>query len=221
MIRQIDEFPSFFTPDDEQPTIIDCGANIGISVLEWKTRWPGSQIVCFEPDPRAFATLKKNIERNDVPGVQTINAAVSDQEGESLFFGDFSPGGDSRGNSIDPAWGDREMSSSVSVDCYKLSRYIEGNSIAFLKLDIEGAEQRVLFEIQEQLPLVDAIYVEVHETQKSTRYNSGRAIADLLQSTGFKIEIESRPSEHALPPHLDQWQAETKAQQSHILAWRS
>ena len=61
MIRAIDEFPSFFSVDGADPLIIDCGANIGISVLEWKSRWPMARVICFEPDPDAFRLLEMNI----------------------------------------------------------------------------------------------------------------------------------------------------------------
>ena len=105
MIRASDEFPSFFEPRDSEPLIIDCGANIGVSVLEWKTRWPMSRIICFEPDPDAFRLLTLNMERNDIPGVQCIHAAVADFDGETLLFGDMGPGADARGNSIQASWG--------------------------------------------------------------------------------------------------------------------
>lgn len=220
MIRQIDEFPSFFTPGSDRPRIIDCGANIGVSVLEWKTRWPGAQIVCFEPDPGAFKILQKNIDANDIPGVKCIQAAVSDQEQPAHFFGDLSPRGDARGNSLDPAWGERAGSTQITVACQRLSTQLARHDIDFLKLDIEGAEQRVLLEAADQLHRVQAMYVEVHETDASVASNSSLAIEQILTAAGFTIEAESRYDPHALPAHLSDWQQTVGARQTQLLAWR-
>ena len=220
MVRQIDEFPSFFTPSTDRPTIIDCGANIGVSVLEWKTRWPGSRITCFEPDPFAFKVLQKNIDANDIPGVRCINAAVSDADGQVPFYGDIGRQGDARGNSLDPAWGQRENSVETIVKCQRLSRFMGEVEISFLKIDIEGAEKRVLREITPQLRRVAAIYVEVHETRESIGYNSAAAIEQILINSGFTLEGESRHGEHALPSKLNGWQTSVGARQVQLLAWR-
>ncbi len=115
MVRQIDEFPSFFTAAGERPLIIDCGANIGVSVLEWKTRLPQCQVICFEPDPFAFEILKKNMDFNDVPGVECINAAVWDSDDSVPFYGNISSTADARGNSVDAAWADRAGCSQTTV----------------------------------------------------------------------------------------------------------
>ncbi len=220
MVRQIDEFPSFFTPTRDRPRIIDCGANIGVSVLEWKTRWPGAQILCFEPDPGAFAILQKNIEANDIPGVRCVSAAISDHDQMAPFFGDLSPGGDARGNSLDPAWGERSGSTQTTVACQRLSTHLACQDVDFLKLDIEGAEQRVLLEVADQLHRVQALYVEVHETDASLDANSSAAIEQLLSDAGFTIEAESRYDPHALPAHLSDWQQSVGARQTQLLAWR-
>ncbi|MFG0260882.1 MAG: FkbM family methyltransferase [Novipirellula sp. JB048] len=220
MVRQIDEFPSFFTPQSDRPWIVDCGANIGVSVLEWKTRWPGAEILCFEPDPFSFKILQKNIEFNDVPGVRCINAAVSDRDAVVPLYGELSPRGDARGNSIDAAWGQREGNAQTMVSCQRLSAHLAEREIAFLKLDIEGAEQRVLVEIEDQLGGVDAIYVEVHETDENVAYNSAAQIERLLQRAGFHVEAESRYSDHALPSHLDRWRERVGARQVQLMGWR-
>lgn len=104
MIRAADDFPSFFSPTDDFPLIIDCGANIGVSVLEWKYRWPTSRIICFEPDPFAFEILETNIKKNDLPNVLGVCAAISNQEGQAIFHGQINRGADSRGNSLRPQW---------------------------------------------------------------------------------------------------------------------
>lgn len=220
MVRQIDEFPSFFTPSGDQPLIIDCGANIGVSVLEWKTRWPQSRVLCFEPDPFAFAMLDRNMNENDVPGVQCVNAALSDCDGTATLYGNVSANGDARGNSIDAAWGDRDGSVQVSVACTKLSPYIADREVSFLKLDIEGAEERVLKEVAEHLGNVQAIYVEVHETDDSAASNSASRIAQLLSDAGFQIDSESRYEQHSLPPHLDAWRQSVNARQTQLMCWR-
>src|SRR6478752_2497070 len=39
----------YFESDNAQPTIIDCGSNIGISVLFFKRLFPQCRIIAFEP----------------------------------------------------------------------------------------------------------------------------------------------------------------------------
>ena len=220
MIRQIEDFPSFFSPVGDRPLIVDCGANIGVSVLEWKTRWPMAEILCFEPDPYAFEILQTNVDENDIPGIECINAAVSDREDLVDFYGDLGPDGDARGNSIDPAWADREGNTQTSVESVCLSSYIDGRDVSFLKLDVEGAEQRVLEEIADHLHRVAAIYVEVHETDASVDRNSLAAVEKILAIAGFTVEQEERYSAHALPGHLDDWREMSGARMTQLLCWR-
>ena len=42
----------YFESDNDWPTIIDCGSNIGMSVLFFKRLYPQSKIIAFEPDPK-------------------------------------------------------------------------------------------------------------------------------------------------------------------------
>lgn len=220
MIRQIDDFPSFFTPQGDRPLIVDCGANIGVSVMEWKTRWPNAEIICFEPDPYAFEILQTNIDSNGIAGIECIQAAVSDREDTVDFYGDLSPTADARGNSLEAAWADREGCSQTTVQCTRLSSYLAGRDVSFLKLDIEGAEQRVLTEIADCLGRVQAIYVEVHETDEGLAVNSLPVIEKRLSAAGFTIEKEPRYSEHALPESLDQWRQDANAVLTQLLCWR-
>ena len=220
MIRAIEEFPSFFQPRDAEPLIIDCGSNIGVSALEWKTRWPMSRVICFEPDPDAFRLLSLNIEYNDIPGIRCIHAALTDFDGTTNLYGDMGHGADARGNSIRPEWGQREGSSVVAVPCRKLSRHLRGQNVSFLKLDIEGAEENVLRESFTHLASVDALYVEVHETTDLVSENSSDRIEELLKQSRFHLERETRFSAHSLPPEMNAWQKSVNAKQTHFLAWR-
>lgn len=219
MLRAIDDFPSFFEPKGEAPLILDGGANIGISVLEWKYRWPMARVICFEPDPAAFELLTTNIERNDVPGVRCVQAALADFDGTASLHGDLTRGGDGRGNSIRQAWGQRKNSDSTEVRCLKISPYLQ-EPIAFLKLDIEGAEESVLKEASSSLDGVDAAYVEVHETDELVDINSRPRIEQLLRDAGFLVEAESRFGPHALPPKLEDWQRKVNARQTQLLCWK-
>lgn len=221
MLRAIDEFPSFFTPRGDSPLIIDCGANIGVSVLEWKYRWPMSRVICFEPDPFAFDLLKTNLDRNDVPGVQCIQAAVADFEGRANLFGDLGRGADARGNSLQRSWGSRQDSEAVEVRCTRLAPYLERERVAFLKLDIEGAEEAVLRDSSSALDSVDAAYVEVHETEEMSNTNSFDRVEKILNDVGFCTETEARFNPHALPTHLQGWQRRVGARQAQVLCWRT
>ena len=54
----------FFETDSPCPYIIDCGSNIGLSVLYFKHLFPNSDITAFEPDPELLNYLSQNLKSN-------------------------------------------------------------------------------------------------------------------------------------------------------------
>ena len=50
-----------FSSDIENPKIIDCGANIGLSAIYFNRLYPKAEITAFEAEPAIFKTLKKNV----------------------------------------------------------------------------------------------------------------------------------------------------------------
>ena len=48
------KFDYFFKTNIKQPFIVDCGSNIGLSILFFKMIYPHCRIIAFEPDEEAF-----------------------------------------------------------------------------------------------------------------------------------------------------------------------
>jgi hypothetical protein len=73
---------AFEAPTD-CPYIIDCGANIGVTVTWWKHKYPNARVLAFEADPEIFRILERN--SGHFKNVELVNAAVWDKEGELAF----------------------------------------------------------------------------------------------------------------------------------------
>jgi hypothetical protein len=54
-------------------TVVDCGANVGCSVIWFANEYPGAEIVAVEPDLANFELLNQNVA--DLDNVRTIRAA--------------------------------------------------------------------------------------------------------------------------------------------------
>lgn len=50
-----------FNSNNNNPKIIDCGSNIGLSIIFFKRMYPNSEIIAFEPDNEIFNILKYNL----------------------------------------------------------------------------------------------------------------------------------------------------------------
>ena len=145
----------YFLTDKESPLIIDCGSNIGASILYFKKLYPNARIIGFEPFPQAFQALRSNIEMNGLQNVTVFNLALSDKNGEqTLFYESASP--------LRMSF-QRAQGGSISVGTTMLSKYID-QPVDLLKMDIEGAELHVIEELNEtkRLPLIDQMIVEYH-----------------------------------------------------------
>ncbi len=128
-----------FSSGKERPLIIDCGSNIGLSLLYFKREFPHCQIQAFEPDPETFSLLRRNVEQNELHDVQLHCLALGAAPGaRQLFCDPVRPGSTSMSLRAESGLDERR-----TVPCGQLSDYIHAD-IDFLKLDVEGAELEVI-----------------------------------------------------------------------------
>lgn len=157
----------------DKPYILDCGGNIGLSVLYLNRNFPTAEIVTFEPDKVNQAILEKNIQSFGLSNVSLRTEAVWIEDTEVNFAGE-----GSLGSSIHSA----ESSVTYKVQSISLSKFID-RQISLLKLDIEGAEYEVMKDIEPKLSLVDNIFLEYHSTFEE-RYKLVELL-DIVQKAGF------------------------------------
>lgn len=131
--------------------ILDVGANIGyFTSLFAKLTGPKGKVFAFEPEPRNFFYLSKNIQQNSYDHVTLFNGAVSSSPGKLKLF---VCGYDSGHHTINQQGGieayrhGREGDTrEIEIDAVKLDEWLVGkaNRVDVVKIDVEGAEVLVL-----------------------------------------------------------------------------
>ena len=170
----------------QKPYIIDVGAYIGLSTIYFKSIYPDSKILAFEPNPYAKEILKENIFNNGLEDIEVLPYAIDSSEGKKDFFIDVSSDNwQSTGGFIENSWNGKVVNNTkIQVGTKKLSNYLN-RPVDLLKIDIEGIEDRVLKESEDYLDNVKNILIEYHPTKKKKLSK----ISDLLKRRNFKITI--------------------------------
>jgi FkbM family methyltransferase len=176
-----------FRTNSESPVIFDCGANLGMATLYFKWLYPKARVESFEPDPNTFQLLEKNVKDNQLTDVVTHNCALWNENGSVEFFVDPSVPG-SLLMSTDRS---RIKGATIQVPSRRLSEFIHG-PIDFLKLDVEGAEHRVLCDLVSsgKIESVRHMVIEYHHHIG----NQSSRLADFLQQlerSRFDYQINS------------------------------
>ena len=127
--------------------IVDLGANIGYFTL-LAARLTGSKgkIFSFEPEPKNYNYLLKNIEINNYNQVVSLQKAVSDRNGKTkLYICDY----DSGHHTINKYEGIKAYSRGrptreqfIDIETVTLDSFLEGKTdhVDVIKMDVEGAE---------------------------------------------------------------------------------
>lgn len=162
----------------KMPHIIDCGANIGMSIAFFKKNFPDCKIWAFEPDPKIFQLLISNLESNNLSeNVFLFQKAAWINESGVPFQSNGSDGGRIHENSP------------IFVKSIRLKNILsELTKIDFLKVDIEGAETTVLHDCRSELGKIKYIFVEFHSFISQRQKLS--PIIHLLENAGFSCYLE-------------------------------
>jgi len=159
-------------------TFVDVGAQIGyFSAAAAALVGSSGSVHSFEPDPDCFLMLQKNARA--YPCMKTHNSAVADFTGETSFARTPEPGESGWGALFDEDGKRTKISVRVcTLDDWQAAERIE--RIDVLKIDVEGAECRVLEGARRAIDaLKPLIWVEANGVCLA---RDGQSIASLLSA---------------------------------------
>jgi len=168
---------------------VDVGANIGYFTTLVAKRYPQSSVVSIEAFPPTVEKLRLNLERNCVKNVRLIDVAVSDTEGIVEFFyaGRFNEGATTTVKG-------RFQSTALPVSCKPLSELLTDEEIAaarLIKIDVEGAELRVINGLVSIVPLLPEDCEVIVEISGDSAEGSGLIYAAFAAHGFHAYELEN------------------------------
>lgn len=180
----INKIYEFQPKDPENIQIVDIGANIGLSVIFFYQNYPLANIEAYEADPSIYKVLCKNISNYNCDNIQIYNKAVWDENTVLQFYAEGADGGHIENNLTVRA---DKVISVETIDVIEiLQKY---KKIDFLKIDIEGAEVRVLSRANDYLKNVENIFVEYHSIAGVKQ--EYHVVIKTLAEAGFRIYTQT------------------------------
>lgn len=164
-------FARLLAPDD---VVFDIGANVGYYTLLAARRAYNGTVVAFEPCPRNRAYLERHIELNDLE-VNIRSEAVADEDGTAWLD-----------QGAGKAQGTLAVAGDLLVTTVALDHLCATGDLpepTVLKIDVEGAELRVLEGARALLASArPRILLEMHNTAME------QACPALLRDYGYELE---------------------------------
>ncbi len=180
-----------FESKKANPVIIDCGANVGVSVLYFKQLFPNAIVEAFEPDPNIVSYLKKNLSSNKVEGIKLHEKAVW-KDDKGIEFG--VEGAD--GGSVF-----LQGKKTIHIETVRLKDVLASyKEIDLLKIDIEGAEVEVIKDCNEELSKVNYLFIEYHSWISNKQELD--VLLSILTKNGFRYYIHSIGAQ-AVKPYME------------------
>ena len=167
-------------------TVVDLGANVGLSFRWLRARYPGARFVCVEPDPGNLEILTANVRAVDAEAI--IHAACVGGYERRVALA-----------SVDGEWGFRMTDAGPEenvLPVMTMETLIADagiDRIGVLKCDIEGAEAEVFADCSSWIDRVDAMSIECHADVVGTD-----ALLETVETNGGRFRVRDLEAN----PHL-------------------
>lgn len=178
---------------DKEDTFLDVGAHYGyFSLLAAELVGVNGAVFSFEGSPASYGVLEKN--NVGVSQLETVHSVVSDVSEDVIFY--VFPNLYSEYNSLDVTqyenedWFSKYPATQVKINSIVLDEFLETQNITpkIIKIDVEGAEYKVLNGLRKHLISQEPIIVIEYLSQ--IRGDSEHIKADkLLNSLGYSSYI--------------------------------
>ncbi len=172
-------FGEYDIPLDFPPnTILDIGANVGLTAVYFANRYPAARIISVEPESENFDVLVQNTAayKNVLP----LNRAISNKGDQLIHVVDKGFGAwGFMTSEKHPAKEGEIKGTAKTVTVPEIMDWYELQTIDVVKIDVEGAEKE-LFEdnYQSWIPKARCIIIELHDrTRKGSSRNFFNAIS--------------------------------------------
>ena len=184
----VDEFADIkrFFPKISIDTILDIGANVGMSASHFADVFPHAKIYSFEPAPDTFTILKARTKKLD--NVKCFNLAVGSSIGEGVIL----RGERSDMNKVVPVSETITNENQDRVKFISLNEVFDFealNHINYLKIDTEGHDIQVLQSGDRLLKesCIDFISVECSMNEQNQDHIPLRIFQDYFFERGYSL----------------------------------
>lgn len=186
-LMEVDFVRRFLNPNKKN-LILDIGAFEGKYTDYLLKYYSESIFYLFEPSKNKFEFLKNKYSENS--NCNIINAAVTDTTHPRILYSNNLTDSQSTLNYRVEAHRNKLFNFKEEVNCIKLSNFWKNElsleTIDLLKLDIEGEEFKVLFDIKDYLHKVNLIQFEFGEANIASR-TFFKDIYEILESKSFSL----------------------------------
>jgi FkbM family methyltransferase len=166
-------------------TVVDLGANIGLSSLYWAIKYPQAKVYSVEMVAGNVARCRSVLQINGVQ-CEVVHAAVAATDGMLQYQEHFSHTRCHLNEFDERPKPDGESTSVRSLSMKSLLKELKLEHVDLLKVDIEGAESYLLQTIDQWAHLVHHLLMEMHH---NIIYEEA---VKKLRDAGFSIVSEDR-----------------------------
>jgi len=191
-------------------TFVDVGANYGYYSLLAALWNPNLRVHSFEPVPRIYDGLSRNIAVNDLADqVMAHQIALSNRTGKAKFFLPVGRSADceSTGTLVAESWQSRQQSPSFEVDAMRFDDFERDNpmKVDAAKIDVEDFEAGVLEGMEQTIRrdrpfIVCEILPRVHKNERTRQ---------IVQDLGYTAYWFPRANCYVRVSHFDFWRETT------------
>ncbi|WP_165586763.1 FkbM family methyltransferase [Neotamlana sedimentorum] len=173
-------------------TFVDVGVNIGQTLLKFKSIFPNSYYLGFEPNLVCFNYLENLIKLNKLSSVKVLPLGISNKTNSGILYLFNNNDTDPSASIIDGFRQKNQIKKQIDIQLSTWSdvkHKFDFKNISVLKIDVEGAELEVLRSFEKDLkkysPIIIIEILPVYNIENELRIKRQNSVQELVLNLDY------------------------------------